>query len=196
MIMKRKIVLTVVSGMCIISLALILIVSKSSAMENNNEILKQTVNEEMESIEKEKALEEKESIEKEEALEKKELLEKHLEAIDNQDVISEEDEEEYKEIMSEINEIEIEYDLYDYQQEVEIRLNTVKACVADLQKELDRGVPEELEEDFKYRVKKLSPVIQKYDEILNASEETIDYKSIAEQLNTDLAKVYIEINGD
>lgn len=191
--MKRKILLTVASGLCIVSLALIFMVSKSNAMEKNNEIVKQTtVNEEKESLEKEKALEEKESLEKEEALEEKESLEERLEEIDNQDVISEKDEEEYKEIVSEISEIEVEHDLYDYQKEIELRLNTIKASVGDMKKELGRGVPEELEEDFKYRVKKLSAVIQKYDELL--SEDVVDYKSIAEQLNVDLSEVYNKIN--
>lgn len=75
-------------------------------------------------------------------------------------------------------------------------MSTTETAITDMKRELERGVPEEIEADINNRIKKLTPVINKYRKLLKEAEkqEDYDYEKLAVQLNDDLDAVYEEIN--
>ena len=62
-----------------------------------------------------------------------------------------------------------------------------------MKRELKRGVPEEVSVDIKNRIKKLLPIVEKY-EVIMENEAIEDYESVALALEEELSEVYKEIN--
>ena len=106
-----------------------------------------------------------------------------------------EDEEKIKELSKEIANQELECGVFDYQEEVELRINTVETAINDMKRELERGVSAEISNDINKRIAKLYPVVEKYKNIMgNVETDASDYESIAFQLEEELSAVYEEIN--
>lgn len=110
----------------------------------------------------------------------------------NKDIIDAE--KKYKELCEEMQKVELRNGTYDYKADIESRLSATEAAVNDMKREVKRGLSKEYEDDFNYRIKKLSPIIEKYDKIMKQTEADLDYQEIAAQLNADLDKVQEEIN--
>lgn len=105
-----------------------------------------------------------------------------------------EDEEKLKKLTDEREKAEIEYDLFDYEKEIEIRINTVKTAINDMNISLERGLDEKEKKEIKKRIKALEPVVEKYETILSDESNTKDYKVLASELNDELSKIYDKIN--
>ena len=141
----------------------------------------------------ENVLPSKENIKEQELSEQMEEL---SELQDDMDELLEKEkykENKYKELAEEIDNQKIECEVFDYQEEVELRINTVQTAIEDMKRELKRGVPEEVSVDINYRINKLLPIVKKY-EIIMENEVIEDYKSVALQLEEELSEVYKEIN--
>ena len=135
----------------------------------------------------------KENIKEQELVEQ---MEKLSELEDDMDELLEKEkykETEYKALTEEIDNQKIECQVFDYQEEVELRINTVRTAIEDMKRELKRGVPEEVSVDIKNRIKKLLPIVEKY-EIIMENEAIEDYESVALALEEELSEVYKEIN--
>lgn len=105
------------------------------------------------------------------------------------------DENEYKDLSEEIIDQELECEVYNCQEEVELRISTVKTAIEDMKRDIERGVPDEVVADINNRINKLSPIVEKYEKIIGNEEiENTEYESISVQLEEDLSEVYEEIN--
>ena len=103
--------------------------------------------------------------------------------------------EQYREIMTEITDIEIKCGEYDYKAEILGRLNTVEAAVSDMKRELEAGVVSgELKDNVENRIQIMEPLIEKYETIMEQAEE-IDYKSVAGLLDKELDAAYDKMNS-
>lgn len=103
-------------------------------------------------------------------------------------------EEAYKQLAAERGEAALKCGTFDYREEIDLRISTINASIADMKNELERGVSAEIEADLTNRIEKLTPVTEKYEAILNESTEDTDYKILAEELDAELASVYETIN--
>ena len=84
--------------------------------------------------------------------------------------------------------VELKNGTYDYKADIESRLSATEAAVNDMEREVKRGLSKEYEDDFNYRIKKLSPVIEKYNKIMKQTEAELDCQEISAQLNADRKK--------
>ena len=114
----------------------------------------------------ENVLPSKENIKEQELSEQMEEL---SELQDDMDELLEKEkykESEYKELAEEIDNQKIECEVFDYQEEVELRINTVRTAIEDMKRELKRGVPEEVSVDINNGINKLLPIVEKYEIIM------------------------------
>ena len=105
------------------------------------------------------------------------------------------DEKEYKNLSAELGKTELEYKKFDYQEEVDLRLNTLQISLEDIAGEIEREEDGEQKSNLKARYKKLDSVYQKYRDIVDNVKDESEYEEIAGSLNEDLEAVYKELNG-
>lgn len=91
--------------------------------------------------------------------------------------------------------IKREQEELDYREEVEIRLNTLKTSLKDIEKEIERNTDSDLKADLEYRYKKLNSVYKKYNKIIENAKDEFAFKEIAVSLDDDLEAVYEKINN-
>lgn len=121
-------------------------------------------------------------------------LRDELQEMEQKEIVTDVQEDEYKSLSDEVSEMELEYEEFDYQEEVELRMDTLEASLSDIRKEIDGVNDHELKKELEYRYNKLIKVYDKYTEILSSKDQKNDYEEIAYNLNRDLEKVYEKIN--
>lgn len=135
----------------------------------------------------------KEVQKREEAFVELKRLKNELERLEDLKESTNKEEKQYKELVEEIAEKEIQCETYDYKEEIQIRIDTIKTAISDNKVLMSRnGVSEKDIEECKFRNKKLSKMVDKYEILLK--EDNIDYKKLAGQLDDELNQVYEEIN--
>ena len=105
-----------------------------------------------------------------------------------------EDEKKLKELTDEKEKTELEYALYDYKEEIEMRIRTVNVALDDMKSSIKRGLDEKQKKSFENRIKMLEPIVKKYEAILKDETDTTDYQTLAEKLNKELSSIYDKIN--
>ena len=128
---------------------------------------------------------------------KKELdtLEEKLEKMDEEGEYTIEKEKEYKKTVEELANKELEYEMFDYKEEVEIRLGTVETAVEDMKIAVKKGIPEDKKEDCNNRINKFSVIVEKYNKILDNVKSDEEYEQIAKDLDVELEEIYQEVNN-
>ena len=101
----------------------------------------------------------------------------------------------YKNLCAELVIMEREYKTYDYQKEVDLRLNTLQTSLEDITGEIEREENDEQKSNLKNRYKKLDSVYQKYKDLVDRVKDESEYEEIAGSLDEDLEAVYKELNG-
>lgn len=85
----------------------------------------------------------------------------------------------------------------DYKEELNARISTIEVAISDMEREMSEGsMPKDKIPDAEYRIKKLTPVLDKYKGILKEAENRKDYnyEELSNQFNDEIEKVYSEIN--
>lgn len=111
--------------------------------------------------------------------------------------LSDEDAKEYNKTIEELGNKQIEYGLFDYKEELNARISTIEVAISDMEREMSEGsMPKDKIPDAEYRIKKLTPVLDKYKGILKEAENRKDYnyEELSNQFNDEIEKVYSEIN--
>ena len=68
------------------------------------------------------------------------------------------DEKEYKELSEQLSDLELKYEEFNYQEEVNLRLSTLQASLEDIKKEINRSTDDKKKTDIEYRYKKLDKI--------------------------------------
>lgn len=105
------------------------------------------------------------------------------------------DEKEYKELSEQLSDLELKYEEFNYQEEVNLRLSTLQASLEDIKKEINRSTDDKIKTDLEYRYKKLVKIYNKYTESVKNIRDESSYEKIAYSLNNDLENTYEIINN-
>lgn len=105
------------------------------------------------------------------------------------------DEKEYKELSEQLSDLELKYEEFNYQEEVNLRLSTLQASLEDIKKEINRSTDDKIKIDLEYRYKKLVKIYNKYTESVKNIRDESSYEKIAYSLNNDLENTYEIINN-
>ena len=87
--------------------------------------------------------------------------------------------------------------MFDYKEDLEARISTIETAIADMEREMSQGsMPKDKVSDAEYRIKKLTPVLDKYNKILREAENKKDYnyEALNNKFDLEIEKVYSEIN--
>ena len=93
------------------------------------------------------------------------------------------------------NSLELKYEEFNYQEEVNLRLATLQASLEDIKKEINRSTDDKIKIDLEYRYKKLVKIYNKYTESVKNIRDESSYEKIAYSLNNDLENTYEIINN-